>query len=97
MRGRLLRPEVELPLDHAEHVDGDPGVEADPALDGGKHIALQEVADRGDEPRRRRDVMRAAGNGSEGADDGDGPGGVGGGALCGISDSLPVDSATNLG
>ncbi|GIH80442.1 hypothetical protein Plo01_68710 [Planobispora longispora] len=59
MRGRLLRPEVELPLDHAEHVDGDPGVEADPALDGGKHIALQEVADRGDEPRRRRDVMRA--------------------------------------
>ncbi|GII03440.1 hypothetical protein Pta02_54480 [Planobispora takensis] len=57
MRGRLLRAEGELPLDHAEHVDGDPGVEADPALDRGEHVALQEVTDRGDEPGRRRDVV----------------------------------------
>ncbi|GAA3153423.1 hypothetical protein GCM10020001_091250 [Nonomuraea salmonea] len=50
--------QVDLPLDHGQHVDGHPGVEADPALHGRKHVGLQELADGGHQLRRARDVMR---------------------------------------
>ena len=49
--------ELELALDHAEHVDRDPRVERDAALGRGHHVALEVLAHRGDELGRGRSVL----------------------------------------
>ncbi len=47
--GVLGCAELELPLDHPEHVHRDPRVERDPTLGRGHHVAFEVLAHRGDE------------------------------------------------
>ena len=51
-------PERQLPLDHGQDVDRDPGVELHPPLGRRHDVALEELPHRLDELRRGRDVVR---------------------------------------
>src|SRR5262249_30846870 len=58
--GVELGPELHLPLQDAERVDGNAGVEPRPAVDRGHHVLLEELPDRLEQLGRRRSVLHHA-------------------------------------